>query len=49
MINFNSDLIPKQTSIFGNKNRAFNYGDGVFETLKVYNSKIVFFEEHYFR
>jgi branched-chain amino acid aminotransferase len=49
MINFNSNLIPKDTSIFGNKNRAFSYGDGVFETLKVYNSKIVFFEEHYFR
>ena len=48
MINFNgviqdSDL---QLSIY---NRSFLYGDGVFETLKIVNSKILFFEDHYFR
>ncbi|MCF6279371.1 MAG: aminotransferase class IV [Flavobacteriaceae bacterium] len=49
MININSQLISKNQLVFTNQNRAFKYGDGVFETLKIYNSNIVFFEEHYFR
>lgn len=30
-------------------NRAFLFGDAVFETLKVVDNKILFFEDHYFR
>ncbi len=30
-------------------NRSFLYGDGVFETLKIVDAKILFFEAHYFR
>ena len=30
-------------------NRAFLFGDGVFETMKIVGGKIIFFEEHYFR
>ncbi len=49
MINLNSELIPNNKSVLSNQNRAFKYGDGVFETLKINESKIVFFEAHYFR
>ena len=49
MINYNGNIQPYTTSALSNDNRAFKYGDGVFETLKIVNSKIVFFEEHYFR
>jgi branched-chain amino acid aminotransferase len=49
MINYNGNLQPYTTVALTSDNRAFKYGDGVFETLKIVNSKIIFFEEHYFR
>ncbi len=48
MINFNGAL---QDSDFHMSfaNRSFLYGDGIFETLKIANNKILFWEDHYFR
>lgn len=48
MINLNGELQVSefQLSVL---NRSFLYGDGVFETLKIVNNKILFFEDHYFR
>lgn len=48
MVNFNGVMQDSnlQLSI---SNRSFFYGDGVFETLKIVNNKILFFEDHYFR
>jgi branched-chain amino acid aminotransferase len=48
MINFNGLTVPDGTNLLQN-NRSFLYGDGVFETLKIVNQKIIFFEDHYFR
>lgn len=48
MINYNGKLQNSDTTL-SNSNRAFLYGDGVFETLKIVNNKILFLEDHYFR
>ena len=49
MININGTIIPSKEVSLSSENRAFKYGDGVFETIKFENNKIVFFEDHYFR
>lgn len=49
MINFNGSMRKKSEPILHPGNRAFNYGDALFETLKTENSKIYFLEDHYFR
>jgi branched-chain amino acid aminotransferase len=48
MINFNGSLVT-ETTLLSVNNRAFLFGDGVFETVKIVDNKILFFEEHYFR
>ena len=48
MINFNGVILDSNIQLSVN-NRSFLYGDGVFETLKIVNGKILFFEDHYFR
>lgn len=46
MVNFNGSI---QDEMMLSTNRAFLYGDAVFETLKVVDGRILFFEDHYFR
>jgi branched-chain amino acid aminotransferase len=48
MINFNGTIGTQDTNIL-TQNRAFLYGDAVFETVKVIDGKILFLEDHYFR
>lgn len=48
MINFNGNIVSQDANILTH-NRAFLYGDGVFETVKIINNKILFLEDHYFR
>lgn len=48
MINFNGTLLDSSTNVL-HQNRGILYGDGVFETLKIVEGKILFFEDHYFR
>ena len=48
MINFNGNLCDDD-AVLSADNRAFLFGDGVFETVKIVDGKILFLEDHYFR
>lgn len=48
MINCNGTIVSQEENIL-TQNRAFLYGDAVFETVKIVDSKILFLEDHYFR
>lgn len=49
MVNINGELIEKEKAAISIGNRGLAYGDSVFETIRVINSKIIFWEDHYFR
>lgn len=48
-INHNGSLAEQESEHALNKNRAFGYGDGLFDTLKFSGGEVQFLEEHYFR
>jgi branched-chain amino acid aminotransferase len=48
MINYNGEIVNQDHNSL-QSNRAFLYGDAVFETLKIVNNRILFLEDHYFR
>ncbi len=47
MINFNGNITDNNNISINN--RGYRYGDSLFETIKVVNGKILFWEDHYFR
>jgi len=49
MVNFNGALLEKGTAFLNESNRGLRYGDALFETIRVVNSKIFFWEPHYLR
>tara|TARA_B110000003_G_scaffold276576_1_gene324098 strand:- start:29072 stop:29905 length:834 start_codon:yes stop_codon:yes gene_type:complete len=49
MINYNGDLVAYEDITITPDNRAFKYGDSIFETIKVIDGKLIFWEDHYFR
>ena len=49
MINTNGKLQDQAAACLSPHNRGLLYGDGVFETLKAVNGKLLFWEDHYFR
>lgn len=49
MINYiydNGELLPENHSIVLHDNRSFRYGDGLFESIRVFDSKIPLLEKH---
>ncbi len=49
MVNFNGDILSKDTLFLNHENRGLKYGDGLFETIRVVNGKVFFWEDHYLR
>jgi branched-chain amino acid aminotransferase len=49
MTNINGQLFEKDEASLSIANRGFAYGDAVFETIRVINGRIIFWEDHYFR
>lgn len=48
-INYNGELVQSDIALLSAGNRAFCYGDGVFETIRCRNSEPLFFDKHYLR
>lgn len=48
-MSYNGDFILTNEFRISPDNRAFNYGDGIFETIRCLNSRPLFFSKHYHR
>jgi branched-subunit amino acid aminotransferase/4-amino-4-deoxychorismate lyase len=47
--NYNGFLVEDGEKLFSSNNRAFKFGDALFESLKVSNSKVLHWDKHYQR
>ncbi len=48
-VNFNGNIIPANQPVFQASNRAFKYGDGLFESIRVFDGQIPFLDYHFNR
>lgn len=48
-ISFNGAIISSDENYLNHQNRGLRYGDSLFETLRVVNNVVVFWEDHYLR
>ena len=48
-INFNGFLYEEDEKVFTVNNRAFKYGDALFETIRIINGEPCFLEDHFIR
>ena len=49
MVNFNGELLSDNSLFLNHENRGLRYGDSLFETFRVINNAIIFWEDHYLR
>lgn len=42
----NDEFVTANQPVISSQNRAFKYGDGLFESMKMYNGKLMFAEQH---
>ena len=49
MINFNGELLENNALFLNEENRGLRYGDSLFESIRVVNGNIYFWEDHYLR
>jgi len=49
MVNYNGSLVALNTIPISQVKRALSYGDGLFETMRMREGKVLFIEDHYFR
>jgi branched-chain amino acid aminotransferase len=45
-VNYNGNILSADQPLFTAANRAFRYGDAVFETIRMMHGEILFFEKH---
>lgn len=48
-VNLNGNLCPADAPVIALDNRAFHYGDGVFETMRVVRGRVCFLDAHWSR
>jgi branched-chain amino acid aminotransferase len=46
---YNGDFVSSESRVISTENRAFCYGDGIFETIRCLNSEPLFFTNHFHR
>ncbi|UCD61404.1 MAG: aminotransferase class IV [Flavobacteriaceae bacterium] len=47
MVNYNGQIVDDKALYLNVNNRGLLYGDALFETLRVVNGKLIFWEDHY--
>jgi len=48
-VNHNGTIIPENAAIFTSQNRAFRYGDALFESIRMFDGRLPFLPYHYER
>lgn len=46
---WNSNFVEREQALLSISNRSFQYGDGLFESMRIINGQLLFFEDHWER